>query len=261
MQRRPQHREQRRREERRPPPEQPPRHRPHQHRRAQHEHQRQHPRPGQPPGRIRQRPQRRVNHRSAREVIREGRHGRAMQPVRPLQVPGPQVRGLILISRVGADQPQRQGGLHGQHQGQRPARPGPQPHAGDARAPGPGHRVRRQHRCLDRGLRHRRSQPGPGGRRRGRGPACSSGSLRRRRRDDLPACRRAVFHSAARLRSGTRQGSSAAQGRRAAPPTGGVIFCADTPRTGIPHMKPTGRVPEGTGVYLNLLLFPGLCRP
>jgi hypothetical protein len=43
-----------------------------------------------------------------------------MQPVRPLQVPGPQVGRLVLERGVGVQQPHRQRGLHGQHRQQRP---------------------------------------------------------------------------------------------------------------------------------------------
>jgi len=43
-----------------------------------------------------------------------------MQPVRQLQVPGPQIRGLILERRIGPHQPQRQRRLHRKHHQQRP---------------------------------------------------------------------------------------------------------------------------------------------
>ncbi len=106
-----------------------------------------------------------------------------MQPVRPFQVPGPQVQGLILERRVGPDQPDRKDRLNGQHRGQRPP-------ARDRQHADPP--------LLVRGLRRDRR----GG---------QHGSLRRlRRRNEIPpACRHAVVHGPPVCDQGTCRGRSA----------------------------------------------------
>ena len=119
-------REQRGGEKRRPPPQEPAGSAPQQDGRPQHEHQRQLPRPSQPPGTIGQRTQRRVDHRRPGEIGSERRDRRAVQPVRPLQVPRPQIRGLILERRVSPHQPHRQQRLHCEHHQQRPRAHQPQ---------------------------------------------------------------------------------------------------------------------------------------
>ena len=43
-----------------------------------------------------------------------------MQPVRPLQMAGRQIRGLILERRIGPDQAERQGRLNHEHRSQGP---------------------------------------------------------------------------------------------------------------------------------------------
>jgi hypothetical protein len=50
-----------------------------------------------------------------------------MQPMRPLQMPRPQIRRLILERRIRPDQPQRQHRLNGKHSQQRPAPKDTQP--------------------------------------------------------------------------------------------------------------------------------------
>ena len=143
MQRRPQHREQRGSEKRRPPPEQPPGRPPHQPGRPQHEHQRQHPGGGQPPDAVRQRPQRRVDHRRTGKVIRKRRHRSPMQHVRPQQMPRPQIQRLILERRISPHQPHRQHRLHHQHRQQRPGSHHPPPEATPPHRQLPATRARR----------------------------------------------------------------------------------------------------------------------
>ena len=101
-----QHGEQRRGEERGPPPVQPPGRAPQQRGRREHEDQGQDPGRGQAADVVRERAERRVDHRRAGEVIGKRGDSGAVQPVRPLQVPGPQVQSLVLVGRVGPDQPE-----------------------------------------------------------------------------------------------------------------------------------------------------------
>ena len=67
-----------------------------------------------------------------------------MQPVRPLQMPRPQIRRLILKRRIRPHQPQRQHRLHHQHHHQRP--PSPRPHPPPAHPPAPHPRTRHRRR-------------------------------------------------------------------------------------------------------------------
>ena len=107
----------------------------------EHEDQGQDPGRGQAPDAVRQRAERRVDDRSPGEVGRERRDRRAVQPVRPLQVPGPQVGGLILERRVGPDEPERKSRLNDEHRDQRPpARGIPPEHSPFARATSGGSR-------------------------------------------------------------------------------------------------------------------------
>ncbi len=147
-----QHGEQRGGEERRPPPIAGAGRAPQQDGRAEHEDQRQDPRPGQAARMVSQRPERGVDHRRAGEVVGERRDGRAVQPAGPLQVPGPQVQGLVLVRRVGPDQPEGQQGLDDQDRQQRPP-------AGDAPPGGPARAARLgpvAHQRSRRRLRRRR---------------------------------------------------------------------------------------------------------
>ena len=153
VQRRAQQGEQRGAEEPCPPPVPPPGCAEQQRGRAQHEDQRQDPGPGQAARPVGERAERRVDHRCAREVIREGRDRGAVQPVCPLQMAGPQVQALVLEGRVGPQQPDRQQRLDDEHGQQRP----PAGHSpagrpvrvvrfglrGHERARGGGHRRRR----------------------------------------------------------------------------------------------------------------------
>ena len=75
---------------------------------------------GQPPDAVGQRADRRVDDRRSGEVGREMRDRRAVQPMRPFQMPGPQIGGLILERRVGLDEPERKGRLNDEHGDQRP---------------------------------------------------------------------------------------------------------------------------------------------
>ena len=190
MQRRPEHREKRRREKRGPPPEQPASGPPQQRRRPEHENQRQHPGRSQPPEAIGQRAHRRVDHRRPGEIRRERRHRPAMQPVRPLQMPGPQVLGLILERRIGPDQPQRQQRLNHKHRHQQQARGNPPPR----KPPQP----RRRHRSRGSGVLHRPVQSGlrrvpssrwPVCRDSKVAPACDQGPVRRRLKPPQPTQR------------------------------------------------------------------------
>ena len=128
-----QHGEQRGGEERRAPAEPPPGRAPQQGGRPEHEHQRQDPGPGQAARPVRERAERRVDDGRTGEVVRERRDRRAVQPVRPLQVPGPQIQALVLERRVGPDQPERQQRLDDEHRQQRPAT-GQPPSGGPVRA-------------------------------------------------------------------------------------------------------------------------------
>ncbi len=120
VQRRAEHGEQRGGEERGPPPVPRPRRAPQQRGRREHEGQGQDPGPGQAGHVVRDRAQRRVDHRRAGEVVGERRDGRAVQPARPLQVAGPQIQGLVLVGRVRPDQPERQQRLDDEYRQQRP---------------------------------------------------------------------------------------------------------------------------------------------
>ena len=91
----------------------------------EHEAQRQHARGGQAADAVRERADRRVEDRRPGEVRGEVGDRRPVQPPGPLQVPGPQVQGLVLKRRVG---PRRAAGTGP------PARPG-RPAA--ATTPGP----------------------------------------------------------------------------------------------------------------------------
>ena len=127
MQRRAQYSEQRGSEQRSPPPIQPASGPPQQSSRSEHEQQRQDPGRGQPAKAVGQRAQGRVDHRRPREVLRERGDRCAVQPVRPLQMPGPQGHGLIVECRVRPDQPHRQRRLHGKHHHQQQRAGDPQP--------------------------------------------------------------------------------------------------------------------------------------
>ena len=85
--------------------------------------------------------------------------------LRPLQMAGPQVERLVLERRVRPDQPERQGGLDGEHHEQRPVARHPPPPAAQPgyRLPPAGARRLRRH-CAVRtgfggisGSRHGRS--------------------------------------------------------------------------------------------------------
>ena len=91
----------------------------------EHEAQREDARGGQATHAIGEGAERRVHDRCPREVRREVRDRRAMQPPCPLQMPGPQVESLVLECRVGPQEPYRQGRLDQQHRQQWP-RPGRQ---------------------------------------------------------------------------------------------------------------------------------------
>ena len=127
VQGRPQHREQRRGEERGPPPVLPPGRAPQQRGRREHEDQGQGPGRGQAADVVRERAERRVDHRGAGEVVGKRRDGRAVQPVRPLQVPGPQIQSLVLVGRVRPDQPERQQRLDDEYRQQWPPAGHPPP--------------------------------------------------------------------------------------------------------------------------------------
>ena len=159
--------EQRGGEERRPPPVAVPGRAPQQRGRAQHEHHRQDPRPGQATYVVSERAEWRVDHRGAGKVVRERRDRHAVQPVRPLQVPGPQVQGLILVRGVGPEQADRQQRLDDEYRQQRPPA-GHTPPGGPVRAARLGPVA---HQRARRGL-HRRRELLPGC---DRGDACLHG--------------------------------------------------------------------------------------
>ena len=127
--------------------------RPQQARDPEHEAQRKEAGRGQAADAVRQGPDRRVEDRRPGEVGGEVGDRGPVQPPGPFQVPGPQVERLILKGRVGPDQPQGQGRLHGQHDQQRPA--------ADGREPAPGGLVsgtRRLRLALNTGQRGQRER-------------------------------------------------------------------------------------------------------
>ena len=214
MQRGAQDGEQRGGEARGPAPEQPPGGGPQQRGGAEHERQGQDPGAGQAPDRVGERAERRVDDRGAGEVIRERGNGRAVQPVRPLQVPGPQVQRLVLERGIRPDQPQRPGRLNGQHHGQRPpARHPPPAHPPLLIRSGPPHPSPRRASLRRAGLRSaslrraglRSVSRGHAGSRRGSGRSGSPG-LPRRRAQPPSCCRHAVLHGPPRLRKGPIRG-------------------------------------------------------
>ena len=128
-----------------------------QQRHAQHEDQGHDPGRRQPAEAVSQRPQRRVDHRRPREV-RQERHRRPCSQPGPLQMPGPQVGGLVLERGVRPQQPDRQrvcttstasNGSHTVRPGPGPVRP----------APGLSWAARAQPRCAARPCCSARAEP------------------------------------------------------------------------------------------------------
>ena len=142
VQRRAEHGEQRRGEERGPAAGQQAGSGPQQRGGAEHEDEGQDPGRGQPSGAVGQRGQRRVDDRCPGEVRGERRYRGAVQQPGPFQMAGPQVERFVLERRVRPDQPERQGGLDGEHHEQRPVARYPQP----GRPPWPGRGVRARSR-------------------------------------------------------------------------------------------------------------------
>ena len=162
-----------------------------------------------------------------------------MQPVRPLQVPRPQVRGLVLERRVGPHQPQRQRRLHGQHYQQRPGArsahssgrgPAAATSAGPIRPPGAtGALTSARTSRLRADARHRPSAPPVPRSSRESSPAANAGA------HPSPVIAPSLIGRSCPLRG--------APGRPQPPPhthrTVGHTCRGETPM-GPPHTKPTG---------------------
>jgi hypothetical protein len=151
------------------------------------------------------------------------RDRRAVQPMRPFQVPGPQVRGLILKRRIGMNESDREDRLNSEHYEQGPP-------ARDVALKRPGLAMCTDSRSCGCCIQHGRV----GSRR---------GLVRRRsmlHRRHLPAVR------------GMRRGASAPP---RSPPAVlmASLAVAISPRTGIPHTRRYCPITLNEGRLLNLL--------